>query len=358
MRYDSIAKKTDGFFYLRVPVAGTKRRAWISTGERDINRARAVVEQFGADRLVHLAHARAITQETIAIATVGRQVTWMEVVTLWLEWVQRRVSPNTAGLYLKYIRQLLDLYGAHQQAVHVLTEQQLNEYVNDGNCALETARSRLSALRSIYRWANAKGFVVGNPAGLIEVDHRQMSMAQKETTHHPPVTEEQYRLLLDGLPRPQRDWVVLAYCCGLRLGDVLCLEYASFTAQHIIVWIAKSRIKTPKRLLLPLTDPLIARPELQQLIADLLAERPAGDRASPYVWPLHRNRYLSPYAPNYSTHMKTRMKRAGVPERTFHSLRTSFARRLEAAGKTIEQIAIAMAHDSVDTTAVYLGFDK
>lgn len=350
MRDPSIEKGRDGLYYLKVPVVGRRRREWVSTGERDLNRARAVVTEFGADRLIHLAHARALTHETIAIATTGRRITWADTIKLWLEWMSLRGSARTAEVYLKHIRQLVELHGAAAQPMSFISERQLHDFVNDGLRAANTAASRLAALKSIYRYANAKALIVGNPAELLEIDHRALTVDQKEVQHVEPVTEEQYQTLLAALPRPQRDWVVLAYCCGLRLGDAICLEFPSFTAEHIVVWPSKTR--RAKRLALPLTDPLIARPELQELIADLLGRRPTRQT---YVWPAHQLEFSTPRRARFSQEFRRRFEHAGIADRTFHSLRVSFARRLQAAGKTIYQIAQAMAHSSIETTKIYTG---
>jgi integrase len=192
--------------------------------------------------------------------------------------------------------------------------------------------------------------IVGNPAELVEIDHRSMTIEQKEVRHHPPLTEEEYQLALSKLGRPHRDWVVLGYCCGLRLGDAVCLEFDSFTAEHIIVWPSKS--KKAKRLALPLNDPLIARPELLELIADLLGRR--GEDAL-YVWPDDQEQFLTPQRNHYTKVFGRKFAAIGINDRTFHGLRVSFARRLQAAGKTIYDVAKAMGHDSTSTTAIYIG---
>lgn len=350
MRDESLEKGADGIIYLRVPVVGKKRREWVSTGERDMKRARAVVTEFGADRIIHLAHARALTHETIAIATVGRRITWTDAIKLWLEWMAMRGSSRTSELYLNHVRQMVEMHDAASQPVGFINERQLFEFVNDGLCSAATAQSRLSALKSIYRFANAKALIIGNPAELLEIDHRSMTLEQKEVRHHQPLTEEQYQEALINTDRPARDWIVLGYCCGLRLGDAVCLEYASFTPDSIVVWPSKS--KKAKRLALPLNDPLIARPELKELIADLLVNRPDG---ALYVWPDQQAKYLRTTRAAFTQYFTRKFVALGFVDRTFHSLRTSFARRLEAAGKTIFDVAKAMGHDSTDTTEIYLG---
>lgn len=354
-RDPSIRKGRDGIFYLRTPVIGTRRREWISTGERDIKRARAVVQEFGADRLVHLAHARALTHDTIAIATTGRRITWTDVIKLWLEWLEMRSSPATVSVYLGYVRRLVEFYGVANQPMQTLSERQLYEWVNDPRSSYQTASTRLAAVRSVYRFASAKAMVIGNPSQLVDVDHRIMTVEQKEPRHHQPVTEAEYQAMLGAFPRPQRDWTILAYCCGLRLCDCVGLQWASFTATQIVIYPSKAR--RAKRLGLPLSEPLVARPELQELIAQLLATRAEGAKPADeiYVWPRHKEALLIDRGSAFSQDFTRRMRRLGIEGRSFHSLRTAFARRLEAAGKTVDQIAQAMGHEDTATTGIYLG---
>lgn len=350
-------EKRDGIYYLKVPVAGTDRREWVSTGERDLARAKAVIREFGADRLIHLAHARALTQDTIAITTVGRRISWTDVVKLWLEWKEMRGSPRTTLVYLQFIRQLIFAFGVAHKPMNSITERQIFEYINDGKTTASTANVRLAALRSIYRFANARALVVGNPAELVEVDYRGMTMEQKEQKHRTPITEEEYQKILGACRRPERDWAILSYCCGLRHIDAVGLEYGSFGADHIVLYPSKTS-RTNQRLSLPLADPLIARPELQELIATLLASRPTTGEAAEesYVWPKEFLRFqVSELRPEFSNYYIKLFRSLGMVGRSFHGFRVAFARRLQAAGRPIEAIATAMGHGSTDTTAIYLG---
>lgn len=345
----SLRKGKDGVVYLRVPKAGSKRREWVSTGMRTIPTAREMVERTGVDRLIQLHHARALTADAIALVTVGHRLTTEDIVKAWSEWVEIRVAPTTFATYQTHIRTFVEVLGLAKQPLSFATEKAIHDHVNDGKSSLNTATVRLAAIKSLFRFANAKGFIVGNAAELVEVDRRAMSVQQLEPKHFEPLSEDDYRKALGHFAGFWRDATVLGYCCGLRLIDVCLFEWDSFTATELIVYPSKS---DKKRLALQLSDPLIVRPELRETIDRLLAGQREHEQ---FVWPEQAAFYITPQAHSYSDYYSRQMKKLGVMNCTFHSLRTAFARRLRAAGKKIEDVAKAMGHASTDTTAIYTG---
>ena len=74
-----------GCYDVPVPIAGTNRRRWVSTGARDLKRARETIAESGVDRLVMLANANALTAEAVSIVTAGRRVTCDEIILGWQE---------------------------------------------------------------------------------------------------------------------------------------------------------------------------------------------------------------------------------------------------------------------------------
>lgn len=353
MRDANLRKGDDGRYYLRVPVANSNRRKWISTNERDIKSARRAVKISGADRLIQLHNARCLTAETIAMVTLGRNVTSEEIFTLWLEWVQPRLAPSSFVKYEHSIRLFLEHHGANKKPLNCIREEDCNAWINDGVSPRSTREGRLTALRLFFKWTNAKGLIVGNPVALVEINFREMTVEQIEGKHTPPMSEDDYqRIIAD--PRIKgfyHDATILAYCTGLRLCDCAALQWDSFTATEIVVYPLKT-VRGAKRLAIPLSDPLIARPELLEVIARLLAVNPRADPT--YVWPETQERVCQE-GKSISSYYVWLIRRTGVQVGTFHGLRAAFSRRLDAAGRTLEQIAKAMGHSSIEQTSVYVG---
>lgn len=342
-----------GFYYVAIPIAGTNRRKWVCTGERGLTAAQNVVEMFGVDRLLHLHNAQCLTAEAVALVTTGKVITCMEVYRLWYKWHIDRRSPGTHNVYCELIMALLRFHGVVDQPIGLLSEDMVREYVNRGETSYAARSLRLVAVRSFLRFASARALIVGNPSELVEVNRREMTVSQLESKPTQPWTDEEYAKIL-ALPQDfvWRDWVILSYCTGLRLVDCVGFEWASLLPNAIIAFPLKTRNSCRQtRLELPLSDPLIGRPELLDLIARLRARERIDDT---YVWYYDRMNYAEPTrcrALNWPFYMKKR--KLGIPK-TFHGLRTTFARRLQAAGKTIEEIAGHMGHSTTATTAGYL----
>lgn len=341
-------------YHVQIPIAGTDRHKWVCTGERGLQKARDIVQSVGVDRLLHLEKADALSAEAIALVTSGRVTTCEEIVELWSQWFQPRRSANTHYLYMGYLSLLMNQYQCHKRPISFLTEVHIRDFVNAPGVPAATAEIRLVVVRTLFRFASARAYLVGNPAELVEVNRRSMSIEQLTPKETLPYSDEEWAKVLS-LPADDRwrDWAILSYCTGLRLIDCIGLEWASFTPDGIVVFPIKTRMANKVRLFLPFADPLVGRRELMDLIGRLLAR----ERDDPlYVWPIARLEYEDPVvAKTIRNQFARRLQQLKIVGKRFHGLRTTFARRLEAAGKTLEQIAVRMGHTNTDTTKVYLG---
>lgn len=344
-----------GVYCFRIPINGSQRHRWVPTGEYSLERAREVVKEAGADRLVMLANAQAMTHDAISVVTQGRRVTGTDVVTGWHRWMLRRVAPSTLTGYTRHVAGLIERFGVQNKPLSCISEDDLHEYVNGDDLGLGSIQNRMKALYHFYLYASAHGYIVGNPFLLVEIERRTMSVERLETRHHEPITEDEYNRIRAHWSINQfwRDAAVLGYCCGLRLVDCCLLEWASFTRDELIIHMKKHR-SGGKRLALPLNDPLIARPELQELIERLTA-RPHWP-SKQYVWADEATRYLGPsgYGLSIRFAQLIRCKRIGV-NKSFHGFRSAFARRLRDDGVSIENVARALGHSSIETSKIYTG---
>lgn len=352
---ESLLKAIRGVYHIQIPVAGTRRHKWVTTGETDRAKALSVVLEYGVDRIIHLARARALTASAISVATIGQRTSCRELFGLWKQHLVVSVAPRTAETYGMHVSSFLESRGLWQQPVAYITEQMLWSWFNDGICGFATATSRRAAVKSYLAFCQNKGVVPGNAAEIATVDHRQMNISQLEKRLVRPMTEEQYLAVL-ALPRLKdhwRDWTILAYCCGYRMSDCVFMEWASFTRDWIVVYPQKAR--AAKRVAIPLNDPLIVRPELRALI-DRLA---VAERQDPvHIWPEFRADILGGRRTKFSVAYMRVLQRAKVEGCSFHSLRRACAVRLKNAGRSMEDIAASLGHESTATTAVYVDSEK
>jgi integrase/recombinase XerD len=231
-----------------------------------------------------------------------------------------------------------------------VSEHDLDAWVNDGQVRMATAKLRLAAIKSLMRFARAKGVLLANPAELVTPDHRRMTIAQLEKRLVRPLTEAEYLQVLAQpmLPQHWRDWVVLAYCCGYRLTDCVCLQWDSFTGDKIVVY--PKICRTARRLEISLADPIIARPELGELVNRMRSSAPTDLH---HIWPDHCARFSGPLRGRFSTSFARLLAKCGIQGATFHSLRRACAVRLLVAGRSLEDIRETLGHSSIEITRLY-----
>jgi integrase len=343
-----------------------------STRQTDKAKAMEVVKEARIEELERAAIAQSLTHETVGVLLTGRKVTVKSAIEQWEKWRDTLGrSENSTLSFSVFIKAWAKEQGVAGQPVMSLTEGQISDYVNpDTKIKRSTRECRLSALRSFVGFCVAKGYLRGNPSQLVRVNHKKMTHAMKTSKVRKAFSYAEYQQLIKYLreflvtPRPDnvaevhwpsKDWakfwlcaIPLSYWLGLRLGDIAQLEWDCFEEGTIEVWTEKR----DKKVKLPLNDPMIGSPELEEVIHNLLPEH---DR---YVFPFQAAIQMDPTGRHLlSTNFKRWVERAGLGDtgKTFHCLRHSFVTRLYRSGKTIEDIAELVAHRNTATTEHYNG---
>lgn len=339
----------DGYIYFMMTQPdGAVRRRGVCTWARTMAEARDAVEKTGVERLELLAQANALTVEAIELVTGQGLMTVENVVAGWRIWARATLADNSADLFATYVNAWVRDGKLRNFPMRKITEEHLNYWINDGQCRRAVVLMRYNSLKSLFRYANGKGFSSGNPMELCRVRYRDLTVAQLEKKAVAPIIESEYQTILAAFSDEWRDWVILSYCTGMRLGDCVMFQYESVTPQHVIVYPRKSRIG--KRLALPVAEPHIFRPELADLVQRLTARR---DPTTPYCWPLAMSAFLKDQQ-RFSLAFTKEVGRLGIRGKSFHSLRRGFIVRLNEAGITMEQIAQWVGHSSTEQTAHYI----
>lgn len=280
---------------------------------------------------LELAHkAKLLNAATFQRLSFGREVTCAEALSAFKDNLQlSNLAPHTSFRYWqtasKFLARLLD------QPVQVITELTVDKFVNPNNDLKVGSRNcRHSALLAFFRFCNAKGFIVGNPAELVEVRTHELSHDQMERTEKTPV----FSLDTTGYPIFWRVVVALGTNYGLRLSDVARLSWASLAdPEKIVIWTDKTR----QRMEFPVV------PE----VAALLREIPRV--CNVMVFPEQSAIARSPTKRAKLSVDFKRLTGVGV-----HQLRHGFATRLRKEGESILEIQRRMGHSSTKTTEVYL----
>ena len=312
-----------------------------------------VVELAGVAKLELAAKANALTAETVTAIVAGRKITAADAAVQWLDWLQTNREPATAANQGCFLNAWLERLGAKTWPIARLTEKHVDEYINDDSPATAATRGgRLASLRSFFEFASARGYLVGNPARLVEVRLRNLSHAQKEPKKRVPITEKEYHsIMADGtdytLGRFMHAATALSYWTGLRMGDIANLEWDCFTGREIVVWTGKR----DKRVALPLDNPLIGSGELKLLLLGLAEDARPGAK---HLFPDARKLANDPtQRSRLSVYYGRLLERVSIEGKSFHCLRHAFVTRLKRAGVTIEEIGRIVGHSDTKTTEGY-----
>lgn len=322
---------------------------WISTGTTSLARARQVVDATVLDRLQLTATANALTADAVGRLLTGRRSTSADILDAWRADPPGNHAPDTLANYDSHLRAMLAELGVATSPLAALRRPALRGWVNAPGVPAGTRRLRLSAARSYYRFANAAGFCVGNPALLIAVDTRDLVFTEIEPRETLPITPEEYALLMAS-PRVTGFWraaIPLGFWLTLSIRDAACLEWASLRGNAFVYY----RKKTGKRIQLPLDDPLLGAGELSKVFLGLL-DHATSD--SPFCFPREKAIALDPKKrAKLSVRFQRLLAAHGIVGKRFHSLRHAGAVRLKNAGKTLEEIGSILGHESIVTTKIY-----
>lgn len=221
-----------------------------------------------------------------------------------------------------------------------------------------SVRLRFSALRTFFKWMQAAGSRVDNPAAGLRLPRPRRSLPRF-------LSEEQVELLLDapvqllqkkGRPaggRKEPAWaqwrdaalLELLYGTGLRLGEALGLPLRAFHEEGRKT--IKVRGKGGKERLVVLGD---AVRTAMERYGEKLPERMRREAGPAFLGP-RGNRLC---ARVFQRNLKTYLAEAGLdPSLTPHKLRHSFATHLLGRGADLRAVQELLGHARLTSTEIY-----
>ena len=180
----------------------------------------------------------------------------------------------------------------------------------------------------------------GNPASLVKVDIRKVPHRMREAKKKEAFTPAEVQFIIANTEGFWRAAILIAVETGLRIGDVVQLEWDCFSSTHIEVWTDKRDKKVKLKMSPPLRKAIMGLPQ----------------EDDEYVFPDERLRYLPAEDGGrgtrswFATTFKRMMEGFGIEDRTFHCLRVTYASNRKKNGEDIEKIAKDLAHSSSATT--------
>lgn len=342
--------KESGVYKVRyLGVDGKKHTS--TTGEADITRARQVVTASRLDEIELAARANALTADSLGKIMAGRKVTNETAIKGWKQWRALSTEPNTVRNNELVILQLFTAANALKAPVTKLDFAAIDRFVNTTeDVKVSTREQRLGGVKSYFEYCSAQGLCIGNPARLVRVRLNRMTHEQKEPTKRIPFTKAEYEAVFRKAEGFWKFATVLGYWTGMRLTDIACLEWATFTDKEIIVWTRKSE----SRIALPLKDPLIGGGDLVPVLLEIMMEH---QHHPTYCFPEQRETVLDTVKrAKLSVQFGRLAESAGIEGKSFHHLRHAFATRLDKDGRSIEEIGRLLGHaaGAKETTKGYV----
>ena len=236
-----------------------------------------------------------------------------------------------------YVTKFLVETDTEKKDPNVIDEYMVNEWVNDDSKNKRgTRRVKLACVKSYLKYCHAKGHIKTNPAELVQVNMRLLSHAQKEVKEKQVFTGEEVSWLCRVSNNMWSSFIVIGVETGLRMGDILQLEWDCWDGECLTVWTDKRDKRVE----------LKASPMLRLLMQERWRRRDGSD----YLFPEDRNNYLKNGSQYYSTAFKRICVDVGLEDRCFHGLRATYATNQNRDGKTSEAIAADLGHSNKKLT--------
>lgn len=223
-----------------------------------------------------------------------------------------------------------------------------------------SVNSYLAAVRAFCRWAMDKGLIMGDPSSGI----KGIKLAESETTPRWLTRQEQYALLRAALkevqqgdlrarddksapgyvwPRRDRAIIVLMLNSGLRLSEITALDVDDLVIRprsgEVTVRMGKGRKTRTVRL----------NRDARAAVQEWLDVRPAGDDKAVFISQKGKKRLT---ARAIARRVEEIGMQAGL-NITPHQLRHSLAKNMVDEGISLDQVRMALGHESMDTTKRY-----
>jgi len=202
----------------------------------------------------------------------------------------------------------------------------------EGN-SKSTVNRYLALLKKMLNIAIEEGYLEHNPVTKIKF------YSEKDNLKERILSEEEEKRLMDESPDHLKSIITVALQTGMRLGEILNLEWEQIDFQDQSILVEKT--KSGRSRTIPI-NPLLFK-ELQKLRSD--------NGQSPYVFP-------NPETGKPLTTVKTSFtgacRRAGIEGLRFHDLRHTFGSRLVQKGTDIETVRSLLGHSSITITQRYV----
>ncbi len=248
--------------------------------------------------------------------------------------LQVRILPIIGSADISTVRQ------PHIQAL-------LNDLAAKGR-SLKTQKDTVGVLHKLFEYALINDYVSKNPVSHIVL---------KKTPEYKYniYSEEQFRALvnfyrdsIDVIP------ILLAGRCGLRLSEILGLQWKNIKAKEKLIIISGAAVTVGADVVLSATNKSSAGTRTlqvpEEVITTLIQHRIKG---STYVYPSHVDITQPENGKYFGNKFRRMLKKAGLPHTRFHDLRHFAATEFLDAGVPDKYAAAYLGHSDTNMTKKY-----
>jgi integrase len=281
------------------------------------------------------------------------KVTLREAADAWLEGARDgtirnrrgdRFKPSTLRAYGQSLRDhvVLDLGAARLSEIRRVDMQDLADRMLARGLDPSTVRNAIAPVRCIFRRAVSRGEVAVNPCAGVELPAPQ---GTRDRIASPGEAQK----LLAALPKEDRPLWAAALYGGLRLGELLALEWSNVDLAGGIVRVERSYDPKSHEFIAPKSKAGRRSVPVAAVLRDYLVEhRMRQGRADGLVFGTSAETAFTPS--NVRRRAWTAWKRAGLTPIGLHECRHTFASLMIGGGVNAKSLSTYMGHSSIQIT--------
>ena len=277
--------------------------------------------------------------------TVSKDITFKQLVKEYIISRKYRCKESTQERYERYLN--CNLKELHNIKARDITCRDIDmviiNLVNKG-LKNKTINCILLFVRSVFNYAILNKWLIDNPAKL--VDTLPKIKTDKQSLSESEIKE--FLLFIDNYPLNKKAPLILALYSGVRIGELLALEWSDIDFKknliHINKQVLNKKVTTPKTLnsnrYINIPDFVIDLLKQLQTESVILSKIVFCSNTGGYI---KRNEFIEHW-------FKKAMKHLGHNNYTFHCLRHTYATYLLSNNIPVKYVQEQLGHTSAETT--------
>jgi integrase len=255
-----------------------------------------------------------------------------------------RYKPGTVGGYRRdLIGRVVPAFGARLAQITLPDVQRWADTLASTGLAPSTVRNVINSMRALYAWALPRGLARINPT-------RGLRLLTGEQSRERIATPEEADALIAALPARLQASLGLAVWGGLRLGELLELDWSAVDLEGRTLRVVRSWDHNAHRFVEPKSKAGMRTVPIVERLAILLADhRVLQNQAGGLLFPGE-----DPDAPMHPTSLRERIGKAwrkvGLQPLGFHEARHTAASLFIAAGLNAKTVSTYLGHSSITIT--------